>query len=93
MVHMKKATRAYTEVLLKVHKEYIIKALAKDKITVGYRENLLTWTVFISFPVDGIEPQEFPLQTFSQEATAKKVAKEARQMVLDLYGNYPSSWS
>ena len=92
MVHMKKATRTYTEVLLKVHKDHIIKALAEDSITVGYKKRLQTWTVFISFPADDIEPQEFPLQTFYSEATARKVAKEAKQLLMELYGDYPHSW-
>ena len=91
---MKKATKTYLEVQLKVHKCYITKALAEDSLTVGYKKRLNTWTVIISYPVDGnLEPQEFHIQTFSTEASARKLAKEVRQMVLDMYGDEPRSWS
>lgn len=91
---MKKATKTYLEVQLKVHKGYITKALAEDSLTVGYKKRLNTWIVIISYPVDGnLEPQEFHIQTFSTEASARKIAKEVRQMVLETYGEEPRSWS
>ena len=91
---MKKATKTYLEVQLKVHKGYITKALAEDSLTVGYKKRLNTWIVIISYPVDGnLEPQEFHIQTFSTEASARKIAKEVRQMVLEAYGEEPRSWS
>ena len=93
---MKKDKKTLLEVQLKVHKCYITKALAEDSLTVGYKKRLSTstWTVIISYPVDGnLEPQEFSIQTYSTEANARKVAKEVRQMVLDMYGEEPRSWS
>ena len=93
---MKKDTKTLLEVQLKVHKCYITKALAEDSLTVGYKKRLSTstWTVIISYPVDGnLEPQEFPIQTYRTEANARKLAKEVRQMVLDMYGEEPRSWS
>ena len=93
---MKKDTKTRLEVQLKVHKCYITKALAEDSLTVGYKKRLSTstWTVIISYPVDGnLEPQEFSIQTYSTEANARKLAKEVRQMVLDMYGEEPRSWS
>ena len=93
---MKKDTKTRLEVQLKVHKCYITKALAEDSLTVGYKKRLSTstWTVIISYPVDGnLEPQEFPIQTYSTEANARKLAKEVRQMVLDMYGVEPRCWS
>ncbi len=91
---MKKATKTYLEVQLKVHKCYITKALADDSLTIGYKKHLNSWTAYISYPVDGSleEPQEFPIQTYSTEASARKLAKEIRQMVLDAYGEEPRSW-
>ena len=90
---MKKATKTYMEVQLKVHKGYITKALAEDSLTIGYKKHLNSWTAFISYPVDGMEePQEFPIQTYSTEASARKLAKEIRQMVLDAFGKEPRSW-
>lgn len=90
---MKKATKTYMEVQLKVHKGYIIKALADDSLTIGYKKHLDSWTVIISYPVEGsLELQEFPIQTYSTEASARKLAKEIRQMVLDAFGEEPRSW-